>query len=93
MKDRVNDKCIGRRFIENLVRKATHECTANLIHGDRKEMWMPLDGEDTRLDAPKKVLAESGPTAFIPVVGPSNIIASFLGENDVLNHAAHVPAA
>jgi len=93
VKDRVNDKRIGRRLIEYLVRKATHERTAKLIYGDRKEMWMPLDGEDTRLDAPNKVLAESGPTALMPVVGRCNIIASLLGENDALNHAAHVPAA
>jgi hypothetical protein len=35
----------------------------------------------------------SGQTALISVVGRCNIIGSLLGENDALNHAAHVPAA
>ena len=93
MKDRVNDDGIARRLVENLVRKAALQRAAQLVHGDRIELRMPLDSENTRLDAPEKILAESWLTALIPVVRLCNILLGLLGINDLLNHAAHVPDA
>jgi hypothetical protein len=89
----VNNDGIGGRFVENLVRKAPHKRTAKLLYSGRIEMRVPLDGQDTRLDTPKKLFAESWLTALISVVGVCNIVVGLLGENDAFNHAAHAPSA
>lgn len=88
MKDRVNDDGIGCQFVKDLVREASHQRTAKVIHRDRIDLGMPLNGEDTRLHATKEIFAESRLAALIPVVGLCDISVSLLGKDDSINHPA-----
>ena len=92
MKDGIDDDGIVRHLVENLEGKTPNERSAKLVHSGRIKLWVSLDGKHARLHTSQEVFAQSRLVAFIPVVGIYNVILRLWRVDDLLNHAATVPA-
>jgi len=92
MKDRVNGDVIPRGLIEYLEWKSPDKRSPELVHRDRIEMGMSLDGKHACLYATQEILAQPWLAGLVPTVGLSDVLLGIGRVNDALNHVALAPA-
>ena len=92
MKDRINGDAISGRLIKDLEWESPQERSAKLVHCDRIEPGMSLDGEHARLHAAQEILAQPRFASLIPIVCIGDILLGLGCVNDTLNHFALAPA-
>jgi hypothetical protein len=81
VKYRIDGDSVFRDFVEYFEWKPANERSPEIVHHERKDFGMALDGKQAGLDTAEKVFAEAGLTVFTPAIGFHYVLVGF-GEVD-----------